>query len=66
MLTKNLNRAFGSAPTAKVMAGVTRQVNDNRRGGSLAVAPGIGLCTASMAAVTTPVRANTFFGADRS
>ncbi|MBS0243289.1 MAG: nucleotidyltransferase [Proteobacteria bacterium] len=64
LLTKNLNRAFGSVPTTKVMAAMTRQVSDNRRDGLLAVAPRIGLCAAATAAVSTRVRANTFFGAD--
>lgn len=63
-LTKSLSRAFGAAPTAKVMAALTQQVNDNRHHGSLAVAPSVGLCTVATAAVSTPVRANTFFGAD--
>jgi hypothetical protein len=64
LLTKGLNRAFGAAPTAKAMAAMTGKVNDSRRAGMLAVAPRVGLCTAATAAVSTPVRANTFFGAD--
>jgi Second Messenger Oligonucleotide or Dinucleotide Synthetase domain len=60
-LTKMLRGAFGQAPVAKAMDGLTNDVSGARTTGRLGVAPSLGLIIGSPSATT--VRPNTFFGA---
>ena len=61
-ITKRLSNAFGSTPVRKAMTAMTDEVSAGRQMGQLSVAPMIGLGLGVGSA--TPVRANTFFGAE--
>jgi len=61
-LSKSLGESFGQVPAADVMGELFQGVADARRKGALSLAPRIGLTTAAIAR-STPVRANTFYGA---
>jgi hypothetical protein len=60
-LRKTLRGAFGQAPVAKAMDGLTNEVSAARRDGRIGVAPGVGLTIGAPRA--TAIRPNTFFGA---
>jgi hypothetical protein len=60
-LHKSLGDAFGQAPVSKALDALTAGISRARNTGRLAVAPAAGLSVG--AALATPVRANTFFGA---
>ena len=61
-LSKSLGDSFGQVSAADVMGELFQGVADARRNGALSLAPRIGLTTAAIAR-STPVRANTFYGA---
>jgi hypothetical protein len=61
-LAKSLTESFGSRPVTAAMNARTGTVSSARATGRLSVAPAVGLSVAS--GPGTPVRANTFFGAD--
>lgn len=63
MLTKQLGSAFGRDPAAQALDGMTESVSTARRTNRLVAAPALGLGM-SASSVSTPVRANTFFGSD--
>jgi hypothetical protein len=63
VLAKRLSSAFGERPTAHALDGITDSVSRARHAGRLAAAPALGLGV-SASAVSTSVRANTFFGSD--
>jgi hypothetical protein len=62
-LSDVLAKAFGQAPSAEVMKNMVAGVTAARVGGSLGLAPRIGLTATAPVTRVTPVRANTFFGA---
>jgi hypothetical protein len=63
MLAKQLGGAFGRDPAAQALDGMTESVSTARRTNRLVAAPALGLGV-SASSVSTPVRANTFFGSD--
>lgn len=62
-LSEVLAKAFGQASSAQVMESMVAGVTAARVGGSLGLAPRIGLTATATGTSVTPVRANTFFGA---
>ena len=62
-LSDVLAKAFGQAPSAEVMKNMVAGVTAARVGGSLGLAPRIGLTATTPVTRVTPVRTNTFFGA---
>jgi hypothetical protein len=62
-LKKSLSESFGPRPVNRAMDAMTKSISAARAGGSLHLAPKIGLSTAAVTA-STAVRGNTFFGAD--
>jgi hypothetical protein len=63
MLAKQLGGAFGRDPAAQALDGMTESVSTARRTNRLVAAPALGLSVSALS-VSTPVRANTFFGSD--
>ena len=63
LVRRQLGSIFGAAPAAKAMDALTERVKRARSDNQLSVSRTAGLI-AGTAAGTTPVRANTFFGAD--
>jgi hypothetical protein len=61
-LAKSLTESFGSRPVTAAMNARTDNVSNARAAGRLSIAPAVGLTASS--ARGTPVRANTFYGAD--
>ena len=65
VVTKSLGQSFGNQAANKVASDMADEVNAARRGGSLFIAPSVGLVTGpATTARATPVRTNTFFGSE--
>lgn len=62
-LGAKLKGLFGDKPADDAIGGIVKRVSSARTAGNLRVAPKVGLTTA-IAAVSTPVRSNTFFGSE--
>ncbi len=62
-LAESLGASFGETPVNKAIASITEEVGKARERRALSVAPAAGLIIGATAS-STPVRANTFFGAD--